>query len=191
MTDLLKELRERGFIQQTSDDESADKPLEKLLAAKRVTAYAGFDPPAASLHVGNLVVIMGLKHIERAGHRPIALVGGGTGLIGDPSGKTEMRRVLDEEAIRSNIAALRAQLSRYIDLAPTSDPKDPRGLLLDNAEWLRGINYIQFLRDIGRHFSLNRMLAAESVKLRLESATGLSFLEFNYSILQAYDYLVL
>jgi tyrosyl-tRNA synthetase len=190
-TGFLGTLRERGFIQQTTDDETSDKPLEKLLASKRVTAYAGFDPTAPSLHVGNLVPVMGLLHLQRAGYRPIVLVGGGTGMVGDPSGKNEARRVLTREEIDFNVAAQKLQLARFIDLAPTADPGTSRGLLLNNADWLCSLNYIDFLRDIGRHFSVNRMLAAESVKLRLESESGLSFLELNYSLLQAYDFLYL
>jgi len=199
--DLLLTLRDRGFVQQTTDDETTDKPLAKLLASKCVTGYAGFDPTASSLHVGNLVVIMGLLHVQRGGHRPIIVVGGGTGRVGDPSGKTEMRKVLDADEIRANVAAQTAQLSRYLDIGPPPTPgknaafKDAtearRGFLLDNSDWLASLNYIEFLRDVGRHFSVNRMLAAESVKLRLESEGGLSFLEFNYSIFQAYDFLVL
>ncbi len=211
MNDLLTTLRDRGFIQKTTDDETLDKPLEKLLAAKCVTGYAGFDPTASSFHVGNLVVIMGLVHLQRAGHRPLALVGGGTGRVGDPSGKTEMRKVLELGEIRANMEAQKAQLARYLDLGPApaqapaaggaAGPNVPgkaakrapatRGFLLNNADWLTPLNYIDFLRDIGRHFSVNRMLTAESVKQRLESEAGLSFLEFNYSILQAYDFLVL
>lgn len=194
---FLDVLRQRGFLQRVTDDETADKPLERLLASKPVTGYVGFDPTASSFHVGNLVAIMGLVHLQRCGHRPIAIVGGGTGMVGDPSGKTEMRRVLDRATIEANVRSLRAQLARYIRLAPEGegmsggDPRSTDGLVLDNASWLLSLNYIQFLRDVGRHFSVNRMLAAESVKLRLESESGLSFLEFNYSLLQAYDFLVL
>lgn len=194
--DFLRTLGERGFIERTTDDETEDKPLSRLLDAKRVTGYVGFDPTAPSLHVGNLVAVMGLVHLQRSGHRPIVIVGGGTGMIGDPSGKTELRRVLGPDDIRGNLEAQRAQLSRYLRLLPggappSSDPGDVRGLVLNNAEWLLSLNYIEFLRDIGRHFSVNRMLAAESVQLRLQSENGLSFLEFNYSLLQAYDFLLL
>lgn len=191
MTDFLTALRRRGLVQQTSDDETEDRPLEKLLAAKRVTGYIGFDPTASSLTVGNLVAVMLLARFQKAGHRPIALVGGGTGLVGDPSGKTEMRKVLSPEDLQRNLEAQTEQLGRYLDLAPESDPNAERGFVVNNADWLLELNYVEFLRDVGRHFSVNRMLAAESVKQRIESESGLSFLEFNYSILQAYDFLVL
>jgi tyrosyl-tRNA synthetase len=168
-------LKERGFIEQVTDEIQV-----RTLFEKPVTAYIGFDPTAKSLHVGSLVPIMSLAHLQRQGHRPIALVGGGTGLVGDPSGKTEMRKVLSRQEIEENAQALRRQLSRYLDF--TND----RALLLNNADWLVKLNYIEFLRDIGRHFSVNRMLAAESYRIRLE--TGLSFIEFNYMLLQAYDF---
>lgn len=170
-------MAERGFIEQATD--AAE--LEDLLATKTVTAYIGFDPTAKSLHVGSLIPIMALAHLQQHGHRPIALVGGGTALIGDPSGKTEMRPVLSHEEIRENAEGLKKQLSRYMTL------DGQKGCLLNNIDWLATLNYIEFLRDIGRHFSINRMLAAESVKQRLE--TGLSFIEFNYQLLQAYDFL--
>ncbi|MDZ4164258.1 MAG: tyrosine--tRNA ligase, partial [Smithellaceae bacterium] len=177
MENLYQVLSERGFVEQVTDETL----LRDLLAAGPVTGYIGFDPTAASLHIGHLVPIMGLAHMFRAGHRPIALVGGGTGLIGDPSGKTEMRQVLTREQIDYNATCLRAQLSRYIDFSPG------KAILLNNADWLTRLNYIEFLRDIGRHFSVNRMLAAESYRSRLEK--GLNFIEFNYMLLQAYDFL--
>ncbi len=167
---------ERGFIEDCTDEEG----LRKLFERSRVTAYIGFDPTAKSLHVGSLVPLMSLVHLQRHGHRPIALVGGGTGLIGDPSGKTEMRQLLTYEQIQDNAEALKQQMSRYLDFS------DEKALLLNNADWLVPLNYVEFLRDIGRHFSVNRMMAAESVKQRLE--TGLSFIEFNYALLQAYDF---
>ena len=199
---LLDVLRERGFIQQTTDDEAEGEPLREILETRCVTAYVGFDPTASSFHVGNLVPILGLLHLQRSGHRPIAVVGGGTGMVGDPSGKTEMRKLLGKEEVRGNMEAQKKQLERYIELGPppaageTPPPKKadgsgPSGFILDNADWLAPLNYIDFLRDIGSAFSVNRMLQAESAKLRLESPSGLSFLEFNYSILQAYDFLVL
>jgi len=187
----LQTLRERGFIQDTTDDEA----LAKILAdgADPTTAYIGFDPSADSLHVGHLVQVMALIHVQQSGHRPIAVVGGGTGRIGDPTGKTEMRKVLGGDEIETNIDCLRTQLSGYVDLAPAgSESESPtQGLLINNADWLLALNYVDFLREIGRFFSINRMLTAESVKMRIESESGLSFLEFNYMILQAYDFLVL
>jgi len=187
---FLETLRARGFIADTTDDER----LAALFASGRpVTAYIGFDPSASSLHVGSLVQIMALVHLQRAGHRPLAVVGGGTGRVGDPSGKSELRKVLATDEIAANLDGLRAQLSRFFDVAPAgvAPSSANQGLIVDNADWLLGLDYVDFLRDIGRFFSVNRMLAAESVKLRLESESGLSFLEFNYSILQAYDFLVL
>src|SRR5438093_175768 len=168
-----------------------EKPLEKLLESKRVTGYIGFDPTAPSLHVGNLVPVMALVHLQRSGHRPIVILGGGTGLIGDPSGKTKMRRMLESGEAVTNLELQRAQLGRYLDLAPAADLSESRALVLNNAEWLQSLNYIEFLREFGRHFSVNRMLQAESVQLRLNSEGGLSFLEFNYGLLQAYDFCVL
>ena len=168
-------LKERGFIEQTTDEER----LRVLLRGK-VTCYIGFDPTASSFHVGSLVPIMALAHMQRHGHRPIALVGGGTGLVGDPSGKDEMRQILTYEEIAKNGEAQKKQFSRFLDFS------ESKALLLNNADWLTKLNYIDFLRDIGVHYSVNRMLAAESVKIRLE--TGLSFIEFNYQLLQAYDF---
>jgi tyrosyl-tRNA synthetase len=170
-------LMERGFIEQSTDPEE----MEGLFSQKTISAYIGFDPTAESLHVGSLVPIMALAHLQRTGHCPIALVGGGTALIGDPSGKKEMRPVLSREKIRHNAEGLKKQLARYMTL------DGQQGLLLNNMDWLVPLNYIEFLRDIGRHFSVNRMLTAESVRQRLE--TGLSFIEFNYQLLQAYDFL--
>jgi tyrosyl-tRNA synthetase len=167
---------ERGFIEQVTDEEL----IKDLLQRESVTCYIGFDPTAASLHVGSLVPIMALSHMQRAGHRPIALVGGGTALIGDPSGKTEMRQILTRDEINSNARGIQKQLSRYIDF--TGD----KAMLVNNADWLSTLNYIEFLRDIGRHFSVNRMLAAESYRMRME--TGLNFIEFNYMLLQSYDF---
>jgi tyrosyl-tRNA synthetase len=171
--------RERGFIEQITDEPQ----IKELLEKKSITGYIGFDPTATSLHIGSLVPIMSLAHMQRHGHRPIALVGGGTGLIGDPSGKTEMRQILTREQIDHNAGCLKTQLSRYIDFG------EGRAVLLNNADWLTRLNYIEFLGDIGRHFSVNRMLAAESYRIRLE--TGLNFIEFNYMLLQAYDFLYL
>jgi tyrosyl-tRNA synthetase len=170
-------LKERGFIEQFTDEAL----ITEQFAGGPVTCYIGFDPTATSLHIGSLVPIMALAHMQQTGNKPIALVGGGTGLIGDPSGKTEMRQVLTREQIDYNAKCLGKQLSKYIDFT------DGKALLLNNADWLTKINYIEFLRDIGRHFSVNRMLAAESYKIRLEK--GLNFIEFNYMILQGYDFL--
>ena len=176
--EALRVLRERGFIQQVSDEED----LKKQLTDGRVTFYSGFDPTASSLHVGSLVPLMAMAHLGRAGHRPIALLGGGTTMIGDPSGKTELRQMLTKEAIAENRVGIEAQVRRVLGDVPDV-------VVVDNADWLLPLNYIDFLRDIGRHFSVNRMLAAEAYKLRLEK--GLSFIEFNYQLLQAYDFLVL
>lgn len=172
-------LKDRGFIAQVSDE--AD--LRKILGGDPITFYIGYDSSATSLHAGSLVPIMAMRHLQLAGHRPIAIVGGGTTMVGDPSGRTEMRQILSEETIRANGRAIHAQLDRYLHF----DTKD--SLALDNADWLLPLNYVQFLREIGRHFSVNRMLAAEAYKQRLEK--GLSFIEFNYQLLQAYDYLYL
>ncbi len=179
MKSVYDVFRERGFIEQITDEPQ----IRELLEQKSITCYIGFDPTATSLHIGSLVPIMSLAHMQRHGHRPIALVGGGTGLIGDPSGKTEMRQILTREQIDHNAGCLKKQLSRYIDFG------EGWAVLLNNADWLTRLNYIEFLRDIGRHFSVNRMLAAESYRIRLE--TGLNFIEFNYMLLQAYDFLYL
>jgi tyrosyl-tRNA synthetase len=172
-------LKERGFVSQCSNEEG----LRKLLDTETVTFYIGFDPTAESLHIGHLQQLMFMAHLQRAGHRPIALVGGGTTRIGDPTGRTESRRILPVETIAANAALFRAQISRFLDFG------EGHALMLDNAEWLAPLNYIEFLRDIGRHFSVNRMLSFETYKMRME--TGLSFIEFNYQILQSYDFLVL
>ncbi|NWF91583.1 MAG: tyrosine--tRNA ligase [Syntrophaceae bacterium] len=168
-------LEERGFIEQVTDPAGI-----RQLLKERVTCYIGFDPTASSFHVGNLVPIMSLAHMQRHGHQPIALVGGGTGLVGDPSGKDQMRQIMTYEEIRRNAEGQKRQFARFLDFS------EGRALLLNNADWLTKLNYIDFLRDIGVHFSVNRMLATESIKIRLE--TGLSFIEFNYQLLQAYDF---
>jgi len=172
-------LKERGFLYQTTDDSA----LEGLLGKAKITCYIGFDATADSLHIGSLVPIMALVHMQRSGHRPIALLGGGTTMVGDPSGKTEMRQMLTVQQILAFGLSIKTQFARYLDFA------EDRALLLNNADWLLPLNYIEFLRDVGVHFSVNRMLTAESVKQRLES--GLSFIEFNYQLLQAYDFYVL
>jgi tyrosyl-tRNA synthetase len=179
MSDVLHILRERGFVQQISDESG----LAALLRQAPVPSYCGFDPTAPSLHVGSMIPLMALAHLARAGHRPIAVLGGGTALVGDPSGRTELRQMLTVETIKSNRDQIEPQVRRFLGAA------GERALVLDNAEWLVPLNYLEFLRDIGRHFSVNRMLAAEAYRVRLEK--GLSFIEFNYQVLQAYDYLVL
>ena len=169
-------LKDRGFIAQVT----AEEALAELMA-RGITCYVGFDPTASALHVGHLLPIMALMHMQRCGHRPVVLLGGGTAMIGDPSGKNEMRRILSREEIEDNAGKIKQQFSRYLDFA------DGKALMLNNAEWLLSLNYIAFLRDIGRHFSVNRMIASESYKVRLE--TGLNFIEFNYMLLQSYDFL--
>ena len=178
---VLDILEERGFIDQTTHDSE----LKDCLDQGNVTCYIGFDPTAASLHIGSLVPIMSLAHMQRQGHRPIALIGGGTGMVGDPSGKTEMRKLLTLEALAENAAGIKKQLSHFLDFS------EDKALMLNNADWLTKLEYIPFLRDIGRHFSVNRMIKAESYKIRLDSEEGLTFIEFNYMVLQAYDFLEL
>lgn len=177
----LSMLKERGFVQQCSDEDM----LFKTLADPGVVFYAGFDPTADSLHIGSLVPIMAMAHLQRAGHVPIGLIGGGTTLIGDPSGKTEMRKFLSREEIEQNGRGILSQLKRYLKL------EGDKGMFVNNADWLVDLNYIQFLRDIGRYFKVNEMIRAEAYRQRLEREEGLSFIEFNYQLLQAYDYLVL
>jgi len=170
-------LKQRGFVEQVTDEGAMGDILKS-----GITCYAGFDPTAASLHVGHLLPIMALAQMQRAGNRPIVLVGGGTAMIGDPSGKNEMRKILTPEEISGNAEKIKKQFSSYINFSG-----DNAALLLNNAEWLTSVKYIDFLRDVGRHFSVNRMIAAESYKARLE--TGLNFIEFNYMLLQSYDFL--
>lgn len=177
--DVLQVLRDRGFVQQINDESG----LAAALRSGNVTFYSGFDPTANSLHVGSMVPLMAMAHLARAGHRPIGVLGGGTAMIGDPSGKTEMRQLIDEATIQANRRGIEPQVRRFVEAA------GDRALVLDNAEWLMPLRYIEFLRDIGRYFSVNRMLSAEAYKQRLEK--GLSFIEFNYQILQAFDFLVL
>ena len=172
-------LKERGFIQQTTHQE----PLFELLEREQVTFYIGFDPTADSLHAGSLLPIMAMAHMQRSGHRPVALLGGGTAMVGDPSGKTEMRQMINQETINHNAACFKEQLTKFIDFS------NGKALMVNNGDWLLKLNYIEFLRDIGSQFSVNRMLTAECFKSRLER--GLSFIEFNYMLLQSYDFLVL
>ncbi len=182
-SDFLHTLSERGFIHQTSDDAG----LDQLFRTETVTAYIGFDPTAASLHAGGLIQIMMLHWLQATGHRPISLMGGGTGMVGDPSFKDEARQLMTPETIAANIASIKTVFSNYLRYG--DGPKD--ALMINNADWLLGINYLEFLRDVGRHFSVNRMLSFDSVKMRLEREQSLSFLEFNYMILQAYDFVEL
>ncbi|WEX07307.1 tyrosine--tRNA ligase [Chelativorans sp. AA-79] len=182
-SDFLRILSERGFIHQISDETG----LDELLLRETVTGYIGYDPTAASLHVGHLTQIMMLYWLQQTGHRPIALMGGGTGMIGDPSFKDEARKLLTPEIIEQNLAGMKKSFSRYLEFG--EGPAD--AVMVNNADWLLDLNYVTFLRDVGRHFSVNRMLSFESVKLRLDREQSLSFLEFNYMILQAYDFVEL
>ena len=182
-SDLLSTLASRGYIHQLTDATALD-----ALAAKQVVpGYIGFDPTAPSLHVGSLVQIMLLRRLQQTGHKPIVLMGGGTGKIGDPSFKDEARKLLGEEGIKANVASIKRIFERFLTFG--DGPTD--AVMLDNAEWLDALEYIPFLRDVGQHFSVNRMLSFDSVKLRLDREQSLSFLEFNYMILQAYDFLEL
>lgn len=178
----LKVLAERGFIEQGSDFAAIDAAL----SAGMVTFYTGYDPTADSLHAGSLLTIMAMRHLQQAGHRPIVLMGGATAMVGDPSGRSETRKILTTETIRHNVSALRKQFSRFVHFDTGADND---ALLVDNADWLLGVRYIEFLRDIGRHFTVNRMIAAKTYRDRLEGELPLSFLEFNYQLLQAYDFL--
>ena len=180
MENVFDVLRARGFVQQVTHPDV----LRQRLGTERLTFYIGYDPTARSLHIGSLLTIMAMAHMQRAGHRPLVIVGGGTAMVGDPSGRTEMRQMLSQDTIAQNVQALREQLQRYLSFAG-----DNGAIVVNNADWLAELKYIDFLRDIGRHFSVNRMLTFEAYKQRLE--TGLSFLEFNYQLLQAYDFLVL
>jgi tyrosyl-tRNA synthetase len=182
-SDFLRTLKERGFIHQISDESG----LDDLFAKETVTAYIGFDPTAPSLHAGSLIQIMMLHWLQASGHRAISLMGGGTGMVGDPSFKEESRQLMTVDTIEDNIASIKRVFSNYLTYG--EGPKD--ALMINNADWLRSINYLEFLRDVGRHFSVNRMLAFDSVKTRLEREQSLSFLEFNYMILQAYDFVEL
>ena len=182
-SEFLNTLSERGFIHQISDPEG----LDKKFATEVVTGYIGYDPTAASLHVGHLMQIMMLHWLQKTGHRPIALMGGGTGMIGDPSFKDEARKLLTVEGIAANIEGIKQKFSNFLTFG--GGPQD--AVMANNADWLLELGYIPFLRDVGRHFSVNRMLSFDSVKLRLDREQSLSFLEFNYMILQAYDFVEL
>ena len=179
--DLFGELTWRGLVY------DATEGVRDVFAQGQVTGYIGFDPTAPSLHVGSLLVMLALAHMQRAGHCPIAVVGGGTGLIGDPSGKTVERQLLTIEQVEKNVEGIRAQLSRFLDFESTTAP----ARLVNNAEWLTTLGAIEFMRDVGKHFTVNAMLAKDSVKRRIESEEGITYTEFSYSLLQAYDYLVL
>jgi len=179
-SDLLRLLDERGYIHQVTDPDG----LDALAAKEIVPGYIGFDPTAPSLHVGGLVQIMLLRRLQQAGHKPIVLMGGGTGKIGDPSFKDEARKLLTDEVIASNVASIKKVFERFLTFG--DGPSD--AIMLDNAEWLDRLEYIPFLREVGQHFSVNRMLSFDSVKQRLDREQSLSFLEFNYMILQAYDF---
>lgn len=173
---LYQEFKDRGLLAQSTNEEE----IAKLLENEKITFYIGFDPTADSLHIGHFLQMKIMAHMQRAGHRPIALFGGGTGMIGDPTGKTDMRKMMTQETIRHNIECFKKQMAKFIDLSPN------KAIVVNNGDWLLGLNYIDFLRDIGVHFSVNRMLAAECYKTRME--TGLTFLEFNYMLMQSYDF---
>ncbi|NSB12619.1 tyrosine--tRNA ligase [Clostridium beijerinckii] len=176
MANVLDELLERGYIKQFTHEEET----RKLLENEKITFYIGFDPTADSLHVGYFIAMMFMANMQRAGHRPIALIGGGTAMVGDPSGKTDMRKMLTKEDIQHNVDSIKKQMERFIDFS------DGKAILANNADWLLNLNYVDFLREVGVHFSVNRMLTAECFKQRLEK--GLSFLEFNYMLMQGYDF---
>ncbi len=182
-SDFLRTLDERGFIHQISDEAG----LDELFAKETVTAYIGFDPTAPSLHAGGLIQIMMLHWMQKTGHRPISLMGGGTGMVGDPSFKDDARQLMTIDTIESNIASIKRVFANYLNYG--DGPKD--AMMINNGDWLRDLNYLEFLRDVGRHFSVNRMLSFDSVKTRLDREQSLSFLEFNYMILQAYDFVEL
>lgn len=179
MENVFDVLTERGYIKQTTHESE----IKDLLGKEKISFYIGFDPTADSLHIGHFIAMVFMSHMQKAGHRPIALVGGATALIGDPSGRTDMRQMLTKDDISKNVAAIKGQLEKLIDFS------DDKALLVNNDDWLSDLNYIDFIRDIGSCFSVNRMLSAECFKQRLEK--GLSFLEFNYMIMQAYDFYVL
>ncbi len=177
---VMDTLRERGFIKQTV----FEGELYEKLGRESVAFYIGFDPTADSLHVGHFMQLIAMHHMQQAGHRPIVLIGGGTGMVGDPSGRTDMRTMMTRETVQHNVECFKKQMSRFIDFEGEN-----AAIVVDNADWLLNLNYVDFLREIGAHFSVNRMLTAECFKQRLER--GLSFLEFNYMLMQAYDFLVL
>lgn len=179
MENVFDVLVGRGYLKQFTHEEE----MREILGKEKVTFYIGFDPTADSLHVGHFIAMMFMSHMQKHGHRPIALLGGGTAMIGDPSGRTDMRTMMSKETIAHNVASIKKQMEKFIDFS------DGKAILENNADWLLGLNYVDFIRDIGAHFSVNRMLAAECFKSRMEA--GLSFLEFNYMLMQGYDFLVL
>lgn len=179
MENVFDVLVGRGYLKQFTHEEE----MREILGKEKVTFYIGFDPTAESLHVGHFIAMMFMAHMQKYGHRPIALLGGGTAMIGDPSGRTDMRTMMSKETIAHNVASIKKQMEKFIDFS------DGKAILENNADWLLGLNYVDFIRDIGAHFSVNRMLAAECFKSRMEA--GLSFLEFNYMLMQGYDFLVL
>ena len=179
--DLFSELQWRGLVY------DATEGVRDVLAREKVTGYIGFDPSAASLHVGSLLVMMALAHMQRHGHSPVAVIGGGTGLIGDPSGKSAERQLMTVEQVETNLAGIRAQLERFLDFESKVAP----ARLVNNADWLTKLSAVDFMRDVGKHFTVNAMLAKESVKRRIESEDGITYTEFSYSLLQAYDFLEL
>lgn len=182
-SDFLRTLDERGFVHQISDETG----LDELFSKETVTAYIGFDPTAPSLHAGGLIQIMMLHWMQKTGHQPVSLMGGGTGMVGDPSFKDDARQLMTIDTIESNIASIKRVFANYMNYDDGAKP----ALMVNNGDWLRDINYLEFLRDVGRHFSVNRMLSFDSVKTRLDREQSLSFLEFNYMILQAYDFVEL
>ena len=179
MSCVLDELLERGYIKQFTHE----KETRELLEKEKITFYIGFDPTADSLHVGHFIAMMFMAHMQKAGHRPIALIGGGTALVGDPTGKTDMRKMLTNEQIQSNVDSIKKQMGKFIDFT------DDKAILVNNADWLLNLNYVDFLREVGVHFTVNRMLTAECFKQRMEK--GLTFLEFNYMLMQGYDFYML
>ncbi|MEG1873318.1 MAG: tyrosine--tRNA ligase, partial [Ruthenibacterium sp.] len=177
MENVFDLFKERGLIAQATDEDA----IRNLLSNEKITFYTGFDPTADSLHVGHFMQLIVMRHMQQAGHRPIILLGGGTTMVGDPTGKTDMRKMLSQEDIQHNADRFKEQMSKFLDFS------DGKALMVNNADWLLHLNYIDFLREIGVHFSVNKMLTAECFKSRLEK--GLSFIEFNYMLMQSYDFL--